>query len=103
MTGAGLVLEGHKVPPSRPADILVGVLKMPVRNTTGLDGNYDFKLDMRFYLLNRQPGDPPIDLASIAITAIEEQLGLRLEARKLSVNMLMVDRSGRIRRRCRMC
>lgn len=93
MTGAGLVFEGHKMPLSRLADILVGVLKMPVRNMTGLDGKYDFKLDLRPYLLNRQPGDPPLDLASIAITAIDEQLGLRLEARKLSVNMLMVDRA----------
>jgi uncharacterized protein (TIGR03435 family) len=93
MTGAALVFEGHKMPLSRLTDILASALKLPVRNMTGLEGNYDFKLDMRSYLLNRQPGDPPLDLAGIAITAIDEQLGLRLEARKIGVNMLMVDRA----------
>jgi uncharacterized protein (TIGR03435 family) len=93
MTGAALVFEGHKMPLSRLTDILASALKMPVRNMTGLEGNYDFKLDMRSYLLNRQPGDPPLDLAGIAITAIDEQLGLRLESRKLSVDMMMVDRA----------
>lgn len=91
MTGAALVFEGHKMPLARLADILASALKMPVRNMTGLDGNYDFKLDLRSYLLNRQPGDPPLDLPSIATTAIDEQLGLRLEARKISVDMLVID------------
>jgi uncharacterized protein (TIGR03435 family) len=91
MTGAALMFEGHKMPLSRLADILASALKTPVRDMTGLEGNYDFKLDLRPDLLNRQPGDGPLDLAGIAITALDEQLGLRLEARKLPIEILIVD------------
>jgi uncharacterized protein (TIGR03435 family) len=93
MTGAALVFEGHKMPLSRLADIISGVLKMPVRDMTMMDGFYDFKVDLRPYLLDRQPGDPPIDLASIAMSALDAQLGLRLEARKIQVDVLTVDRA----------
>lgn len=92
MTGAGMVFEGHKMPISRLADILASALKAPVENGTGLEGYYDFKLDMRRYIAARQPGDPPLDLASIATTAFREELGLRLEARKLRLQVLTVDR-----------
>jgi uncharacterized protein (TIGR03435 family) len=73
MTGAALVFEGHKMPLSRLADIISGVLKMPVKDMTMLEEFYDFKLDMRPYLLDRQPGDPPLDLAGIAISALDSQ------------------------------
>jgi len=96
MTGAGLVFEGHKMPLSRLADILASALKLPVKDMTGLEGNYDFKLDMRPYLLNRQPTDGPLDLAGIALVAIDEQLNLRLEARKIPVDMVIVDRAEKM-------
>jgi len=91
MTGAALVFEGHKMPLSRLADIVSGALKMPVRDMTMLDGFYDFKLDLRPWLLDRQPGDPPLDLPGIAMSALDAQLGLRLEARKIQVDVLNVD------------
>jgi uncharacterized protein (TIGR03435 family) len=64
---------------------------MPVRDMTMLDGFYDFKMDMRPYLSDRQPGDGPLDLAGIAISALDAQLGLRLEARKIQIDILAVD------------
>jgi uncharacterized protein (TIGR03435 family) len=91
MTGAALVFEGHKMPLTRLADIISGALKMPVRDMTMLEGFYDFRLDLRPYVLDRQPGDPPLDLAGIAISALDAQLGLRLEARKIQVDVLAVD------------
>jgi uncharacterized protein (TIGR03435 family) len=95
MTGAGLMFEGHRMPLSRLADILASALKIPVRDMTGLDGYYDFKIDMRPYLATRQPSDGPLDLTSIAMIAIDEQLGLKLESRKLPVDMLIVDNAER--------
>jgi uncharacterized protein (TIGR03435 family) len=95
MTGAALVFEGHRMPLSRLADILASALKIPVRDMTGLEGYYDFKIDMRPYLASRQPSDGPLDLASIAMVAIDEQLGLKLESRKLPVDMLIVDSAER--------
>jgi len=94
MTGAGLMFEGHKMPLSRLTDILASALKTPVRDMTGLTGNYDFKLDMRPYLSSVQPGQP-LDLAGIAISALEDELGLRLESRKFPMDVLVVDSAER--------
>jgi len=63
-----------------------------VRNATGLEGFYDFKLDMRPYIAGQQPGDPPIDFVSIAMSALRDELGLKLEARKVQLDVLVVDR-----------
>ena len=92
MTGAALMFEGHKMPISRLADIISSALKMPVKDMTMLEGFYDFKLDMRPYLLDRQPGEP-LDLAGIAMSALDAQLGLKLEARKFPMDVLVVDRA----------
>jgi uncharacterized protein (TIGR03435 family) len=91
MTGGALMFEGHKMPLSRLTDIVSSALKTPVRDMTGLEGFYDFKVDMRPYLADRQPGDAPIDLPSIAMSALDAQLGLKLEARKIQMEVLAVD------------
>lgn len=94
MTGAALMFEGHKMPISRLADIISSALKTPVRDTTMLEGFYDFKLDLRPYLQDRQPGEP-LDLAGIAMSALDAELGLKLEARKFPTDVLVVDRAER--------
>jgi len=96
MTGAGLIFEGHKMPLSRLVDIVSSALKAPVRNATGLEGFYDFKLDMRPYVAGRQPDDPPIDFVSIAMSALRDELGLKLEARKVQLDVLVVDRLEKV-------
>ena len=103
MTGGGLMFEGHKMPLSRLADIVSGALRAPVLDQTGLPGFYDFKLDLRPYVAARQPGDAPLvnrdtpgmqdALVDIAITALQEELGLKLEQRKVRLNVLVVDRA----------
>ncbi len=92
MTGSGaLVFEGHKMPLSRLTDIVSSALKVPVRDGTGLAGFYDFKLDLRPYIAPLQPGDPPRDPADLVIPALRDQLGLKLEPRKLTLEVLVVD------------
>jgi uncharacterized protein (TIGR03435 family) len=58
-----------------------------VVDKTGLDGRYDF--DLKF-----APDSPNADGPSI-FTAIREQLGLRLEARKIPLEVLSVERAER--------
>jgi uncharacterized protein (TIGR03435 family) len=73
-------------------DALAGTLTVdrPVFNETGLKGVYDFKLIWSKRVDSVEPGDAP----SI-FTALQEQLGLKLEARKVAVEMLVVDRVER--------
>jgi uncharacterized protein (TIGR03435 family) len=77
------------------AALLSRPLRMPVLDMTGLKGKFDFTVDMSPYindeLLKHQPGDAPPDVVGIAALALQEQLGLKLEARKLPIEMLMID------------
>ena len=101
MTGAGLVFEGHKMPLTRLADIVSGALRAPVLDATELPGFYDFKLDLRPYVTARQPGEVPgvnrdtpgmqDALVDVAISALQDELGLRLEGRKVRLDVLVVD------------
>jgi uncharacterized protein (TIGR03435 family) len=44
-------------------------------------------------ILKRQPGAAPPDVVGIAIVALQEQLGLKLEARRLPVEVIVVERA----------
>jgi uncharacterized protein (TIGR03435 family) len=77
-------------------DTLQNQLKRPVNDATGLTAKYDFVLDYSIEGLNLGsgrmlvgPGDsePQPDLAG----ALQSQLGLRLEAKKVSVSMVVID------------
>jgi len=102
---------------SRPGDVTAGKVGMqfltrilahsvgrPVIDQTGLTGKYDFKLE--WTPDQNQPGGfggpgpgpdgalrpPPVDPNGPSIfTAIEEQLGLKLESQKGPVEMLTID------------
>jgi uncharacterized protein (TIGR03435 family) len=65
---------------------LSDVLGRPVVDKTGLAGNYDIDLK---WTPDDQQGKP--DAGPTLVTAIEEQLGLKLQAAKAPVNTLVVD------------
>ncbi|HEY4360132.1 MAG TPA: TIGR03435 family protein [Bryobacteraceae bacterium] len=80
-------------------------LGKPVHNATGLTGKYDFNLtfsaDERTSA-NRGGAAPAVDAAADdpgrppdLFTALQEQLGLKLEQKKVPVEMLVVDRMDR--------
>ena len=60
----------------------------PVLDETGLTGSYDFQLN-----LAAEPGGNPATGTSgeSVFTAIEEQLGLKLESRKAPIGVLVID------------
>ena len=66
---------------------LVGPVGRPVRDGTNLTGNYDFTLKwmLNWGQLTAQDNGPTI------FQALEQQLGLRLEARKVMTKLLVVD------------
>jgi uncharacterized protein (TIGR03435 family) len=65
-------------------------LGAPVVNSTGLAGTFDFTLDWT-------PDDSPVDGATgpSIFTAIQKQLGLKLEPRKIPVEVWVVDHAER--------
>jgi uncharacterized protein (TIGR03435 family) len=87
-------LAGADVPLDLLGRALSGQLGRMVVDRTGLAGTFDFVLE--WTPLQQLPGVDPVainnpDRPSI-FTAIEEQLGLKLEAQTGPVNMLVVER-----------
>jgi uncharacterized protein (TIGR03435 family) len=62
--------------------------RLPVRNSTGLTGKYDFDLSWE-----PEPWGPgvQVDAPSDLFAAIQDQLGLRLEEAKGTVQALVID------------
>ena len=85
-SGAGGKFSGHNVPIVRLTELIAGVLRQPVVDATGLEGGFDFAIDPRKYA-----GDQPTDLQSMLITAVQEDLGLKLEGRKVEIQVMVID------------
>jgi uncharacterized protein (TIGR03435 family) len=94
-------LTAIKAPMPALALVLVGFARRVVVDKTGLQGSYSYTLDWKKYLQPPQlpPGaDPavpiamdPASLEAAIATALEEQLGLKLESGKGPVEMIVVD------------
>jgi uncharacterized protein (TIGR03435 family) len=90
-------LTGMSAPIEFLATTLSGQLGRPVIDKTGLTGKYDFKLtwapDMPSGPSKNPEAPPPAALEGPSIfTAVQEQLGLRLESQKGPVEMIVIDR-----------
>jgi uncharacterized protein (TIGR03435 family) len=73
-------------------DMLSEPMDKPIVDQTGLKGIYDFTLDATNYDMPNEPGQPQANNDVYLITRVlPEQTGLRLEARKLAISMVIVD------------
>jgi uncharacterized protein (TIGR03435 family) len=61
---------------------LAEVLHVPVADSTGLEGKFDFKLEWI-----------PDELQTAVLPALEEQLGLKLEGRRVPTEVIVIDRA----------
>jgi uncharacterized protein (TIGR03435 family) len=76
------------------ADTLTRQLRQPVQDATGLKGVFNFTLT---YTPDRGQNANGAEQAGLSVfTALQEQLGLRLEARKVPVEILVVDHCDRM-------
>jgi uncharacterized protein (TIGR03435 family) len=79
------------------ADKFSRLLGRPVVNNTDLEGNYDFKLEWTPDPGPSAPDGQPVETSPgpSLFSAIQQQLGLRLEATKGPVDVLVIDRVDR--------
>ena len=109
MTAAPGRLTGGGITMVQLAQTLARYSGRMVIDETGLAGNFDFDLEFTAdqTLFSRGPGGglPPgpqplgatPKVAGVPIfTAVQEQLGLRLEGRKDAVEVLVIDRADRV-------
>ncbi len=102
-SGTKSSLQAVKISTAKLADILGGHLDRTVIDRTGLKGNYDLKLDWA----EERQGEPLMQslLTSLQadlgmsgptlFTAVQEQLGLKLESAKGQVETIVIDGAER--------
>jgi len=69
-------------------------LRLPIVDQTGLTGRYDYFMDINAYITDemRNQGGPPLEAPSIIANALQAQLGLKVEAKKMPLEVLVVDK-----------
>jgi uncharacterized protein (TIGR03435 family) len=65
---------------------------MPVVDATGLKGRYDLSVNVAKYLPQAGEKTDPVSLIQ---TALQEELGLKLEAKKVPLDLLIVDHAAK--------
>ena len=87
-----VILNAHHARMIDLAQGISGEVGRPVVDDTGLQGRYEIHMDLSAYL-NRNPGagDGQLDLMSILFSGFQDLLGLKLESRKQSVDVLVID------------
>jgi uncharacterized protein (TIGR03435 family) len=85
-------VRGKQVSVEWLAAMLALKVGRPVVDKTGIEGNYDIKL-----VYAPDTGELPADSSLPSIfTALQEQLGLKLEPQKVAVEMLVIDHVERV-------
>jgi len=93
-------ITAHSVPIAQIAASVAAAVGRPVRDRTGLSGNYEVNLKFApddtvlagAENTSKDPGDRPPSI----FTALQEQLGLRLEPRNFPIQIVVVDHVERV-------
>ena len=85
-------IQGGALTMDHFAWVLSRTLNVPVVNQTGLDGAFNFKLEWSPDSDKPvKPGETPPDTGPSIYSALQQQLGLRLQLRKAPVDVLVID------------
>ncbi len=83
-----------KQPLSRFTFMLTRRMDRPAIDMTGLPGLYDFTIDLSGLGFN---GNPPSDTSNPSVfTTVQDNLGLRLEAQKAPIDVLVIDKAEKV-------
>jgi uncharacterized protein (TIGR03435 family) len=90
--------QGERATVAEFAELVSKQLRMPVLDMTGLTGRYAIQFNLAPYIedLKKEgagPGQVPTEAPMIVATAIQAQLGLKLESKKMPIEMMIVDRA----------
>lgn len=86
-------LTGKGATVGQLVDFLANAIHIPVVDRTGLTGRYNYFLDIDMYVTEearRSSGVPP-EAGAIIAAAVQAELGLKVESKKVSVEAIVVD------------
>jgi uncharacterized protein (TIGR03435 family) len=90
----------QRAPVSQLIEGLSGILRAPIIDQTGLKGKYDVTINVAKYIPqmeeSRGAGGAPLDPIPILMTGLQEELGLKLESRKMPVDLLIIDHAEKV-------
>ena len=86
----------QRAPVSRLVEMLSNVMGAPVIDMTGLKGRYDLNLNVAKYAADMAaPGksveSTPMDVMALTTTVLQAELGLKLEAKKMPLDVVVID------------
>jgi uncharacterized protein (TIGR03435 family) len=73
------------------AELLMPLAPSPVVDMTGLKGKFKFTVDASSYMKAATDGDGQPRGSSPFFSAAQDQLGLKIESRKVAIDVLVVD------------
>lgn len=88
-----MVVDVKGMPASYVVDMLSRVLHAPVINNTGLNGRYDATVHLSKYMPD---GSTPFDPIATIIVAMQEEFGLKLESKKMALDLLIIDHAEKV-------
>jgi uncharacterized protein (TIGR03435 family) len=94
LTGSTSHTTYTKQPISRLAYTLTHRMDRPVIDLTGLNGLYDFTLDLSGLGVRNDPSE--VSAAPSVFMSVQDNLGLRLQAQKATIDVLVVDHAEKI-------
>ena len=88
-----VILNAHHARMTDLAQGISGEIGRPVVDETGLRGRYEIHMDVTPYVTQAAAGNNggQLDVTAILFTGLQDLLGLKLEARKESVDVLVID------------
>jgi uncharacterized protein (TIGR03435 family) len=92
-SGNGLRATFEKTSMQELAEELAVIVRAPVTDRTGLSERFEFAMDFSGFFV---PGATLDDLPAFINTAIQAQLGLKLESRKAAIEILVIDHAERV-------
>ena len=89
-------VEVKGVPATQFVEMLSTILHAPVINNTGLSGRYDATVNFGKYLPDGSGKEGAFDPISTILLGLQEELGLKLESKKMPLDLLIVDHAEKM-------
>jgi uncharacterized protein (TIGR03435 family) len=86
-----MTVEVKGVPATQFVEMLANILHAPVINNTGFAGRYDATINFGKYVPDGTGKEGSFDPVAMIINGLQEELGLKLESKKMPIDLLVIE------------
>jgi uncharacterized protein (TIGR03435 family) len=90
---AAMSVTISRAPISQLVNMLGQIVRAPILDSTGLTGRYDLTLNIAKYAADmaERGKEMSMDPLALIVPILQEELGLKLESRKVALDLLVID------------